>query len=94
MIESFLQSSISLFKLYSEWLSFSHFSVFVYGQVENSETSESSESSEFCFRRSLFRLFDFDLTPKIENSEKNSELSELPELSEFPSLIFATFENF
>ena len=70
MIESFLQSSIRLFKLYSEWLSFSHFSVFVYGQVENSETSETSESSEFCFRRSLFRLFDFDLTPKIENSEK------------------------
>ena len=41
------------------------------GQVEN---SESSESSEFCFWLFLFRPFDFDLIPKIENSEEeNSE---------------------
>ena len=38
------------------------------GQVENSETSE------FCFQLFFFRLFDFDLIPKIENSEEeNSE---------------------
>ena len=34
------------------------------GQVENSETSE------FCFQLFFFRLFHFDLIPKIENSEK------------------------
>ena len=37
----------------------------LYGQIE---------SSEFCFRLFLFQVFDFDLIPKIENSEeKNSE---------------------
>ena len=36
------------------------------GQVEN------SESSEFCFRLNLFCLFDFDLKPKIENSEEEN----------------------
>ena len=43
-----------------------------YGQVKNLETSESSESSEFCFRLFHFRLFDFDLIPKIENSEEEN----------------------
>ena len=41
------------------------------GQVENSETSE---ILEIFFRLFLFRLFDFGLTLKIENSEEeNSE---------------------
>ena len=38
----------------------------LYGQAEN------SESSEFCFRLFLFRLFDFDLILKIENSEEEN----------------------
>ena len=50
------------------------FLIMKYGQVENLETLESSESSEFCFRLFLFRLFDFDLIPKIENSEEENSV--------------------
>ena len=50
----------------------------------------------FFFQLFLFRLFDFDLIPKIENSEeenseKNSEISKLSEVSEFLICHFLDF---
>ena len=65
----------------------------IHGQVKNSETSK------FCFWLFLFRLFDFDLTLKIENLEeenlkkkkKKKELSELFQVSEFSICHFLEF---
>ena len=67
------------------------YSTDISGQVENLEISETSETSEFCFRLFLFRIFDFDLIPKIENSEKKSWDSELSEVSEFSICHFLEF---
>ena len=60
-------------------------------QVKNLESSETSESLEYFLRLFLFRLFDFDLIIKIENSEKKSELTVLSEISKFSICHFLEF---
>ena len=54
------------------------------------------ETSKKIFQLCLFWLFDFDLIPKIENSEdenseKDFEISELSEVSEFLICLFLDF---
>ena len=72
-----------LYESYSAWHAFIFEHAFIFstwrkqiehGLVENSETPETSKISEIFFRLFLFRLFDFGLILKIENSEEeNSE---------------------